>query len=456
MSTLLPLALAWLCAPFFLLLNGRRRAVAWAGAGALGAVCVIDLALLSSMVWQAREPLTVVTGEWPSGIGIRLYVDAVSLFFGAVCTLVLAAVMVHEALIEVQSRYFPALLLIMAAGLHGAFFTGDLFNFYVFFELSIVTSFALAAYGYGREEVRGAFIYIVANLLGSVLFLTGIAVVYHATGVLDLAELQQRAEQGRGGIPHLGAALMFAALSLKLGLFPLHGWVPVLYSHAQPAVAAAMSGALINVGAYGLLRIGLFAADEVRADGTWLLLALGGLAVVYGALLAARRENPAEVVAYASIAQAGYVVLALGAGGLAGAIAGLYVVLAGSIEKAALFFSQESMGAARTVSSWIAALGIAGLPVTLGFLAKIALFRAVLTAPQGLILATAVIVGSGFLMVAAVRFCRTLRQARTPPQPSAAAAGLLSGVTVCLAVTAAPLDALLQQLGGALFVGGQP
>jgi len=446
---LLPLVLSWLSAPVLLLLDGRRPAVAWSAFAILVLVAAIDIALLWAMVWEGREPFTTVAGGWATGSGIRLHVDRVSLFFGAVCAYVLAAVTAHEARGNVRSGSFPALILFVSAGLHGAFFTGDLFNFYVFFEVSVVTSFALAAYGYGREEVRGAFIYIVANLLGSSLFLVGIAVVYHTAGVLDLSILAQR-QRETAGIHPLGAALLFAALSLKLGLFPLHGWVPVLYSHAQPAVAAVMSGALINVGAYGLLRIGLDAAEGARAEAGTLLLALGAAAIVYGALLASRRKTPAEIIAYASIAQAGYLVLAFGAGGREGAAAALLVVLSGSIEKAAMFLSQESRGAARSLSALVGALGVAGLPFTVGLLAKIELFRAAVLAPSGPSLVGVILLGTCFLFVATLHFWDRVRRMPAPAAANMPAALVLAATTVALAVLAAPLNRMIFNLSADL------
>lgn len=454
MSPLAPLALCWLAAPVFLVVDGRKVAFGSLAVGILATVAVVDIVLLTQMAWLDRKPFTTVTGNWPVGLGIRLHVDGVSLFFGAVCATVLAATMLHEAVARVRSASFPALLLFMCAGLHGAFFTGDLFNFYVFFEVSVVASFALAAYGYGRQEVRGAFVYIVANLLGSVLFLIGCAVVYHTAGTLDLVELANREAHTGRGIHPLGAVLLFAALSLKLGLFPLHGWVPVLYHHSQPAVAAVMSGALINIGGYGLLRIGMGAAQGARSDGELLLLGLGAIAIIYGALLSSRRETAAEIVAYASIAQAGYIVVALGVGGHVGASAALLVVLAGSIEKAAMFLSHDSRGAGRAASALVGACGIAGLPVTLGFLAKIELFRASLAAPFGVVLIIAIVVGTLFLLVAAVRFWSKVRQTPPPDGANAPAAGVLAGASVALTLAAAPLGAMIITLSRELLNGG--
>jgi multicomponent Na+:H+ antiporter subunit D len=273
-------------------------------------------------------------------------------------------------------------------------------------------------------------------------------------GTLDLVALANRAGEAERGMPHLGAALLFAAISVKLGLFPFHGWVPALYSHALPPVAAALSGALINVGAYALLRFGFLSAQTARAEGATVLIVLGAATIVYGALVAARRTVPAETAAYAAIAQAGYVVLAVGIGGRAGAAAGLLAVLAGSVEKTALFLGLESTGPARRAATLAAGLGLAGLPLTLGFLAKIALVRATLAVPGGWLPATAVIVATALLMVGVIRYADAMRRLPAPSRHGGIVPGLMGLTTVGLALPAAPLDALVQTLVDDLLGGG--
>ncbi|HEY8432223.1 MAG TPA: proton-conducting transporter membrane subunit, partial [Sandaracinaceae bacterium] len=308
MSALTPLIASWIAGALLLLLDGRRRSVAALAVFVLGAVLTLDLVLLA-----AGGTAEVVAGGWPAGVGIRLRIDRGSLAFAALSTFVLAVVMAHEARQRVLSRLFPAMLVTLCAALHGAFFTADLFDFYVFFELCIVTSFGLSAYGYGKAEIRGALTYVVVNLIGSVLFLVGIASAYQVTGTLDVARI---AAASRGGAELLvAAALVFSGLSLKVGLFPFHAWAPVLYSHARPSIAAALAGALVNVGTYALVRFGFGMLDEARRSASPLLVALGLLSTLYGALVAMHRTRPAEIAAYASVAQAGYVVMALGIGG---------------------------------------------------------------------------------------------------------------------------------------------
>ncbi len=156
---------------------------------------------------------------------------------------------------------------------------------------------------------------MVVNLLGSVFFLMAIAALYHVTGTL---EMQDIAARGALVVPNsriLIAALIFVAFSVKLGLFPFHFWLPAVYTGTRPAVAAILSGALANIGSYGLLRFG---GDMLTGElqlGSAALLVLGTASIIYGALQAISRHAPSEVLAYSSIGQVGYIMIALAVGG---------------------------------------------------------------------------------------------------------------------------------------------
>ena len=253
-----------------------------------------------------------------------------------------------------------------------------------FFELSVVTSFALAIYGYGAAELRGAFTYVVANLLGSVLFLTAAAIVYHMAGTLDLVALSQRAGEDEARHAAISAAaLIFAADFGQAGPVPdSSGWVPALYSHALPPVAAALSGALINIGGLwpAALRLPVRPGRPRGCRGGVLLLLGAARRSSYGSLAAARRngaggdrrlcrDRPGR------ICRAGRRNRRPGRRGRRGG--GSNAVLAGSIEKEPPCSSGwKAQGWRGRFATLAAALGMAGLPLTLGFLAKIALMRA--------------------------------------------------------------------------------
>jgi multicomponent Na+:H+ antiporter subunit D len=187
-------------------------------------------------------------GGWEAGIGIALRVDLLGITFTLVTLVVLAAALWFEVSRDVKARVFPALVVFMGLGLTGLFFTGDAFNFYVFFEISMITAYVMASYGETPRQLRAALIFIVVNLLGSVLFLVGIAAIYHNTGWLDMQRIADAMPVVHDNPAILTATIIFVAFSTKLGLFPFHFWLPAVYTGTRPAVAAILSGALANIG----------------------------------------------------------------------------------------------------------------------------------------------------------------------------------------------------------------
>jgi multicomponent Na+:H+ antiporter subunit D len=446
---LLPLILTWLAGAVLLLLDGRKRWVIAVAMSGLLAAFVLDAAMLARLTAGGEDPFVVTTGGWPAGVGIRLQVDGLAALFSTVSAAVLCIVLLHEARSGVRSRTFPALIVLLGAGLHGAFFTGDLFNFYVFFEVSVVTSFALASYGSGRAEIRGTFVYVALNLFGSVLFLMGVAAVYHATGALDFEQITA-VSRGDPSALWLPGVLLFTSLSLKLGLFPFHGWVPVLYSHARPAVVAAFAGALVNIGAYGLLRFGHTWLSFERSSASWFLVLLGGLTATYGALLSANRKTTRRGIAYGAVVHAGYIVLTLGVGGELGIAATLWLVVAGALDKSALFLCLDAHGKWRRRAFLIGAASVAGLPITVGFVAKLHLFRAAWSAPLHWA-ALAFVTTSSVLMLSMVyRFWRLeCRDVPVQRRRTLTAASVAIAI-VALGVLAAPVDRVIREVAAEL------
>ena len=267
-------------------------------------------------------------GGWQGGLGIVIRADALGVVFAVVSTGVLLFCLTYEVLGGTAGRALPGVVLFLATGLSGVFFTGDVFNFYVFFEMSMVSAFVLSAYGLGRRELRAALVFTVVNLLGSVLFLSGLAALYHVTGTLDMRQIGARFLAVEPNSSILIATLIFVAFGLKLGLFPFHFWVPPVYRDSRPAVAAMLSGAVANIGSYGLLRFGTDILPVELKFGSAVLIALGSASIIYGATLAVSGDHPADVLAYSSIGQAGYILVALAVGGPIGyATAVLYAVL---------------------------------------------------------------------------------------------------------------------------------
>lgn len=385
-------AAAWILPAGLMLLDGRRRVVAWLAVAGFAALALLLGLTLRDVVQSG--PLEQVAGGWPAGVGIRLRADALGAVFAFLTSLVVLAAVWHQAARGIASRSFPALAGFLQLGLTGVFLTADAFNFYVFFEVAMTASFALAAYGGTARQYRAAYTFAVVNLLGSALFLAAVAGLYHVTGTLDMIVIATRIEQASPTAVLTIAVATFVAFGLKLGLFPFHFWLPPVYRDTAPTVAAMLSGALANIGTYGLLRFGggiLWPAIEGQRE---LFLVLGSASVLYGGLLAASRPVYAEVLAYSSIAQAGYILLAIGLGGPAGFAAAVIYGIVNSLTKALLLLTGEVRAPLLAGAALVGALSVTGVPPSAGFFVKVALVRAGVQHGQWLVVAVVALGGA--------------------------------------------------------------
>ncbi|HWV38527.1 MAG TPA: proton-conducting transporter membrane subunit [Vulgatibacter sp.] len=370
-----PLAIGWIASLVLLALDGRRRWVGWLALAAVLGMLAASVALLWEVA-AGREP-AVIAGGWPGGVGIRLRADWLGIGYAVPVLGIIAALLLIENLRGgFLTRIGPALVVLVSLGLTGVFFTADAFNFYVFFELSMGSAFAITALGTEGRHVRVSATFMVTNILGSVLFLISVGGLYHATGTLDMPVAAARLGVDPFGPPVLVGTLFLAAFLLKLGIFPFHFWVPPVYGETRVPAAALLSGALANIGSYGLLRFGGEVMPDALQAGRGLLLAIGAATILIGSMLAISRQPVAEILAYSSIAQNGYILLALGIGGRAGFAAAYIYAMVNSIGKALLFTTAGSRGPMIGGAFLIGAMSTAGLPPALGFVGKFALFRA--------------------------------------------------------------------------------
>ena len=370
----LPVVVPWVLAVVVALLDGRRLWVGWLAVAGLG-TSLASLAVL--LLRTLREgPVQTVAGGWPAEVGIALRADALGATFAAVSVGVILASLVYEVLAGVRSRTFPALVLFLAAGLSGLFLTGDIFNFYVFFEISMTASYVLTGYREQDYQVRAAFIFAVVNLLGSVLFLIGVAALYHVTGSLNMQVVAERIGAVNPASAVAAATMIFVAFLLKLGLFPFHFWLPAVYVGSHAPVAAILSGAVANIGSYGLLRFGGGVLPGSLEFAATVVLILGVASIIYGALQAISRHATNEVMAYSAIGQAGYILVALAIGGPLGYAAAVIYAVMNSMNKALVFLASGLRGPLAGAAFAVGAFSIAGVPPAVGFVGKLALFRA--------------------------------------------------------------------------------
>ena len=396
----LPVGIPWVLAAVLALLDGRKRWIGLLAAAGLTAT-FLSLAWLAFVVLQGGLVETTA-GGWPQGIGITLRADALGMTFALVSVGIILVSLLYEISLGVRWRTFPALVLLVAAGLTGLFLTADAFNFYVFFEISMIASFVLAGYREQDYQVRAAFIFAVVNLLGSTVFLSGIAALYSITGSLDMQTIAARTVLLEPSSVIVVAAVLFAAFFLKLGLFPFHFWLPAVYVGSHAPVAAILSGALANIGAYGLLRFGGGILARELEFGSVAVMAIGAASIIYGSLQAVSRRDASEVLAYSAIGQAGYIILALGVGGPVGYAAAVLYAVVNSLNKGVLFLAAGLRGPLVGGAFAVGAFSVAGVPPTAGFLGKLAVFKAgaaLGSLPTSLALVALVFLGSALSFV---------------------------------------------------------
>jgi len=371
------------------------------------------LLLLAAVVQDGIQVLAV--GNWPAPYGISLVADHLSVLMLMVTGILGTATAMYargEMAISLRSQGFHALFQVLIGGLSGAFLTGDLFNLYVWFEVILMASFGLIIWGQGRAQFVGAVRYVVINLLATLLFLLGLALLYGLTGSLNMAHLHQQimTQESRGLVTAV-AFMFMAAFGIKAGMFPLFFWLPASYHTPPIAISALFAGMLTKVGVYALIRTFSLVFLHDTATTHAVLLVAAGLTMVTGVLGAAAQNEFRRILSFHIISQVGYMLLGLALWtplALAGAV---FYLVHHMIVKANLFLvsglSRDCSGTLElpamgglygakpflAVLFFIPAFSLAGFPPLSGFWAKLLVIQSSLEAEHYTVAAVAVLVG---------------------------------------------------------------
>ncbi len=292
--------------------------------------------------------------NWPAPFAIVLVLDRLSALM-----LVLTAVLAVAALVFSTARWdragphFHTLLQFLLMGLGGAFLTGDLFNLFVFFEVTLAASYGLLLHGSGAFRVRAGLHYIAINLAASLLFLIGVSLIYGTAGTLNMADLAVRLPNVPAedqALLRAGVAILGTAFLVKAGLWPLCFWLPSAYMAAAAPVAAIFV-VLTKVGTYVLLRLTLLLFGPETGD----IAGFGGMVLLWGGmgtiafatfgLLASQAMG--RLAGYSVLISSGTLLAAVGIGD-AGVVSGaLFYLVSSTLSVAALFMLIELVERAR-------------------------------------------------------------------------------------------------------------
>ncbi|MFH1314342.1 MAG: proton-conducting transporter membrane subunit [Candidatus Eisenbacteria bacterium] len=336
-------------------------------------------------------------------LGINLVLDPVSVFMLITITLISFLVTVYS--IQYMDKFtakarFYSLFLLMVAGMNGVALTGDLFNLYVFLEIASIASYALVAFGCQHEELEASFKYLILGSVGSTAILFAIAITYAMTGSLNMAQIANTIGGDLKAIHLFAVALFISGFGLKAALVPFHAWLPDAHPSAPAPISAMLSGVLIKtIGVYALARV-MFNVIGLTPLTSYILLVLGTVSMVVGVLLAMGQDDIKRFLAYSSISQVGYIVLALGIGTRFAIAAGLFHLINHAVFKSLLFLNSgaieystgtrdlNKMGGLRdkmpvtSTTSLIGSMSIAGIPPFSGFWSKLLIIMAAVQAER--------------------------------------------------------------------------
>ncbi len=332
-------------------------------------------------------------GGWSTPIGIDLRIDALTnLMLLVINGLALLAGLYSVAYLDrytARHRYY-SLFLFVVAGTNGVVLTGDLFNLYVFVEITAIASYPLVAFGGEDEGLEAAFKYAVLGSLSSSLILIGIGVIYGITGTLNMEHLASRFAGADATVPlQFALALFFCGFGVKAALVPFHTWLPDAYPAAPAPISAVLSGVVSKViGLYVLMRL-LFNIFGISDDMLMMMRWMGGVTMVVGGFLAMGQWDIKRLFACSSISHVGLIVLAIGFGNPWGLIGGLYHLVNHAVFKPLLFFCsgqvevaagtrdlREMRGLGRktpltAIVCLVGSLSLAGVPPLCGFWSKL-------------------------------------------------------------------------------------
>ncbi|WP_282940256.1 monovalent cation/H+ antiporter subunit D family protein [Corynebacterium auriscanis] len=278
--------------------------------------------LLAHVAGDQPTVLADNVGAFPGGISIPLAADTLTgimlLTTAIVC---LAATWFADIVGETRARFFPALSLMLIGGAWGALLTADLFNLFVFIEVMLMPSFGLIAMTGTWARLSSARMFIIVNLVTSLVLLTGVTLTYGVIGTTNLAALAGSAGPRGGlgfaeGVPGsqwqlvvtLGMVLL--ALAVKAGLAPVHTWLPRAYPATSPAVMALFSGLHTKVAVYAILRI-YMTTFEGDTSWAWGILALSVLGMMVGSFAGLAEFSVRSVVAYQMVNGIPFMLVAL-------------------------------------------------------------------------------------------------------------------------------------------------
>jgi multicomponent Na+:H+ antiporter subunit D len=315
-----------------------------------------------------------------------------------------------------QYPTFYPLFLMLATGLTGGMLTGDLFNLFVFTELLVISAAILTAISDDKLGTEAAYKYFYISLMAAFFLLIGTGLLYTSYGTLNMAQLAQLIglDEQQTLVP---AAMVFilAFFMVKSAVIPFHFWQPDFHTAAPTPVHAVLSSVVVKLGIYGFFRMTTLLFTDYAAGIQTLLVILGVAGIFFGGLGATGTYDAKRMLAYSTLGQLGFILVAIGWGTPLALMAAIVYAFNHSLLKAAMLMLAGSVASRAPVKTaafsaitglgktvplagvlfLLGSMGLAGIPPTNGFVSKLALFNSGIQAqaylPLGLLALASII-----------------------------------------------------------------
>lgn len=402
----------------------------------LSIVALSSLAILSDVL--SHGVLHYRLGDWTPPWGIEYVIDHLNAFVSVIVSIISLLIgisskrMVEREFPE-KAVYFYCLFLLQVTGLLGMVVTGDVFNLYVFLEISSIAGYALIAIGEDGAPFA-SFNYMIYGTIGACFYLLGVGYLYIVTGSLNMADLSKLLPGlSSSKVVVMAFAFFMVGVAIKMALFPLHVWLPDAYTYAPSAVSSLVAPLTTKVGAYVMIRIMLtvfppaFFIETIPA--ALILRWVAGFAVLFGCILALAQTDLKRMLGYVLIAEIGYIALGIGFGNRNGLTGAILHLLNDGLMMACLFLIVGAItykGWPRKIDQFtgihrkmpltmaafvISALSVVGIPPTCGFFSKWYLVLGAIDSKQWLFVAV-LLVSS---LLNAILFFRVIEKAYFEP-----------------------------------------
>ncbi len=336
-----------------------------------------------------EQPIVEIIAGFKPPFGITLYYGPLAAFLTTLITLIGFVIWLYSYKFIIREPFekYYMLFMLLITGSTGIILTGDIFNMFVFMEITAIAAYSLTAFLRDKDGAEAAFKYLLIGSFASTFFLLGILIIYMQTGTLNLADIAIKMADVPMTIKIFVLVLFLTGLGIEAEIFPLNGWAPDAYSQAPSPVGAVFGGIVVKAAIYALMRI-VYLMFNFHSVLHFFVI-MGIITMLVAEMAAMRQHQIKRMLAFSSIGQMGLVIIAFGLGTEPGVRAALFQMFNHALIKSLLFFAAgylvfhsgskhisalDGLGRDKPLTSFFFAFGalaIVGLPPFAGFWSKL-------------------------------------------------------------------------------------